>query len=132
MPSASSCRTWSLAAAAPDCSAADIPRLAVLSPIRGCPFMLSTMSSQLKVSNAASMAASKAAASRYGRPAAIARANVLDAQHARTSRSASGTGAALNEPRVVDAGGCELGFAMRTSNQGRPDCRTPPGKLNHR
>ena len=38
------------------------------SPIRGCPFMLSTISSQVKASNAASMAASSAAGSRYGPP----------------------------------------------------------------
>ena len=41
--------TSSVAAAAPDCSAADIPPRAARSPMRGCPFMLSAISSQLRV-----------------------------------------------------------------------------------
>ena len=52
------------AAAAPDCSAADIPVRTARSPIRGCSLMASTISSQFKASNAASTAASSAAGSR--------------------------------------------------------------------
>ena len=61
--------------------------------------MLSMMSSQLKVSNAVSIAVSSAAGSRYGRPPTIAFAKALDAQHASTSRSASWAGAASDQVR---------------------------------
>jgi len=53
----------SLAAVAPDCSAADIPPRTARSPMRGCSFMASTISSQLRALNAASTEVSNASAS---------------------------------------------------------------------
>jgi len=119
----------SLAEAAPDCSAADHPPLRTRSPMRGCAFIASAMSSQRKVPNAAFTAARRASGPGYGRPPAMAWANALDSQHASTSRSAASGEAALNAASVE---ACGPGLTMRSIQSAGPARVIGTYRINHR